>query len=97
MKVDRLRTLPDRVTELIELSKAYLRQETVEPARRLGKLAGFSLGAAALFAIGGVLLAVAGMRALTGALAESWSWAGYVISAAVLGGVAGGVLWMGRR
>lgn len=95
--MDRLRGLPDRVTELIDLSKAYLRQETLEPARRLGRMAGFSLGAAALLAIGGVLVAVAGMRALTGMLGASWTWAGYLISGVLLAGVAGGVLWMGRR
>ena len=45
-----LRQIPDMVVEFWELAKAYLIQETVVPAKQLGHLAGFSLGAAAAWA-----------------------------------------------
>ena len=38
------------VTELVDMSKEYLRQETIEPARQLGKFAGMGLGAGFLWA-----------------------------------------------
>ncbi len=49
--------IPDKVTELIEMSKEYLRQETIEPAKRLGKQAAFGVGGAVLMAFGAFLLA----------------------------------------
>ena len=43
--------LPQLVTELLDMSKAYLRQETIEPAKALGRFAGISLVAGVVFAI----------------------------------------------
>jgi hypothetical protein len=90
-----VRELPDQVTELVELSKEYLRQETLEPAKTLGRVAGMSLAAALLWGIGGVLLAVAGTRTLLRVLpgGDLWSALGLVIAAVVLGGVAALVMW----
>jgi hypothetical protein len=42
--------IPQLAAELVDLSKQYLRQETLAPARRLGRLAGFGLAAAVCFA-----------------------------------------------
>lgn len=41
--------IPQLVTELMDMSKEYLRQETIEPARRLGRFAGLGLGAGFIF------------------------------------------------
>jgi len=49
--------LPDQFTELYDLSKEYLLQETVEPAKALGRQAGLGLGGAAVMALGAFLLA----------------------------------------
>ena len=75
--------LPQLVTEFVDLSKEYLRQETVEPAKRLGRYAGFTIGAALLFAIGTVLLAIAAMRGIIYLLPEgpNWSALGYIRAA----------------
>ncbi len=69
--------------EFVELAKEYLLQETVEPAKRLGRFAGYSIGAAALWAVALVLLSVAGLRALIGVLPTGayWEALGYVLFA----------------
>ena len=79
--------LPQMVTEFVDLSKEYLRQETVEPAKRLGRFAGFTIGASILWAIGGVLLAVAGMRGIIYLLPDgpNWSALGYILGALAIG------------
>jgi hypothetical protein len=84
--------LPQLVTEFVDMSKEYLRQETLEPAKRLGRFAGLTIAASLLFAVGGLLLAIAGVRGIIYLLPEgpNWSGLGYVIAAiaiAVLIGV----------
>ena len=78
--------LPEQVSQFVDLSKEYLLQETVEPAKRLGRYAGFSLAAAAAFALGAFFLAIAAMRWIADRLPEgpNWEAAGYLISVAVL-------------
>jgi hypothetical protein len=49
--------IPHIATELVEMSREYLRQETLEPAKRLGKQAGMGVGGAIVMAIGGICLA----------------------------------------
>ena len=49
--------IPQITTELIEMSREYLRQETLEPAKQLGKQAGLGIGGAILMSIGSVCLA----------------------------------------
>jgi hypothetical protein len=75
--------LPQLVTEFVDLSKEYLRQETLEPAKRLGRFAGFTLAASMMFAIGSLLLAVAGVRGIIYLLPDgpNWSALGYVLGA----------------
>ncbi len=91
--------IPEHVSELLDLSKQYLRQETIEPAKKLGRVAGMGLAAALLFAIGAVLLAIAGTRLLIGVLpdGELWSALGLFISVIVLAGIAGLIMWRASR
>jgi hypothetical protein len=83
-----IQDIPRLTGEFFDLAKAYLLQETVEPAKKLGHFAGFSVGATALWAIGLVLLSVAGLRALVDALPEGAYWEGlaYVVTSLVLVG-----------
>lgn len=83
--------LPDLVREFVDLSKQYLQQETVEPARRLGKYAGFSIGAGFAFGFAALFLGIAVARLFIKILPEGpyWESLGYVLAILVLGGVAG--------
>jgi len=91
--------IPEQVGELIDLSKQYLREQTIEPAKRLGRVAGMGLGAAVLFSIGALLLAVAGTRLLIRLLPDGdlWSALGLLISVVVLSGIAGLIMWRATR
>ena len=91
--------LPELISESLDLSKQYLKQETVEPAKRLGKAAGLGFAAALLFATAALLGGIAVNRWIIRALPDgrAWSGLGYVISALVLVAVAGLVIWLGRR
>ncbi|HEY5891113.1 MAG TPA: hypothetical protein VIW94_10480, partial [Acidimicrobiia bacterium] len=55
--------IPQQFNDLIEMSKEYLLQETVEPAKKLGKQAGMGIGGAVLFSLG-AFLAVLGLYSL---------------------------------
>jgi hypothetical protein len=83
--------LPELVEEFVEMSKEYLRQETVEPAKKLGRYAGYAVGAAAAFALGALFLAIAGARLIIRVLPDGpyWEGLGYVLAALVLAAVAG--------
>lgn len=83
--------LPELVGEFVDLSKEYLRQETLEPAKELGRYAGFSLGAGIAFAIGTLFLSIAGLRGIIALLPEgpNWSALGYVLAAVALVVIAG--------
>lgn len=79
--------LPDLVREFTDMSKEYLLQETVEPAKNLGRHAGYSLGAAAAFSLGVLLLSTAIMRLIRDELLPSglgWSALGYLIGVVLL-------------
>ncbi len=78
--------LPELVGEFVDLSKEYLRQETLEPAKELGRYAGFSIGAGFAFALGMRCLSIAGMRWIIELLPEgpNWSALGYVLAALAL-------------
>lgn len=81
-----LQDIPRLGREFIDLAKAYLIQETVEPAKKLGYFAGMSIGAALAWAIALVLLSVAGLRALVDAMPAGpyWEALSYAIYAVVL-------------
>jgi hypothetical protein len=65
--------IQELVTELATMSKEYLRQEVVEPAKRLGRFAGFGLGAAAMFSLASILLTF-GLFALLRRLLPDTPW-----------------------
>lgn len=49
------REIPEITNQLVDMSRAYLRQEVAEPAKRLGKQAGLGIGGAIMVAIGAFL------------------------------------------
>lgn len=83
----KLQDLPALVSEFRDLAKDYLRQETLGQAKKLGRFAGFSLGAAALWACAILLLGVAGLRGLAGVLPEGPYWEALAYFIVVLVGV----------
>jgi len=91
--------IPQLVSQLVDLSKQYVRQETIEPAKRLGKAAGMGLLAGGLFAIGAVLLSMAMLRAILGAIGDGpiASAVGYLIAMGVLVAVIGILGWRMKR
>jgi hypothetical protein len=91
--------LPQLVTEFVDMSKEYLRQETLDPAKRLGRFTGFTIGASLMFAFGGILLAIAGMRGIIYLLPEgpNWEALGYILAALAIGLIIGLVLAMAQR
>lgn len=94
-----LQDLPRLFDEFKTLAKDYLLQETVEPAKKLGRFAGMSLGAAALWAIAILLLSVAAVRAIIDALPSGayWEALGYLIWVIVLGLIAAILVRLGPR
>ena len=75
----------------VDLVKAYVKQETTGPFKNLGRYLGFGLGGGFLMAIGFILLAFAGLRALqteTHAFDNGWSFVPYFIVIAAAGIVA---------
>jgi len=91
--------LPQLVTEFVDLSKEYLRQETLEPAKRLGRFAGFTIGASFMFAVGSLLLAIAGMRGIIYLLPDgpNWSALGYVVAALAIALIIGVMVGVAAR
>lgn len=91
--------LPELVTEFVDMSKEYLRQETVEPAKRLGRFTGYAISASFLFAIGGILLSIAGMRGIIYLLPDgpNWEALGYILTALAIGVIIGGVIAAAQR
>ena len=75
--------LPGLVTEFVDLSKAYLKQETVEPARQLGRFAGFAIGAAVAFSFSALFAGIALLRLLLDVLPDGpyWTVLGYLLTA----------------
>lgn len=49
--------IPQIANELADMSRDYLRQEVVEPAKALGKHAGMGIGGAIVMSLGAFLLA----------------------------------------
>jgi len=79
--------LPSMISEFIAMARAYLLQETLEPAKKLATFGGFSFGAAAAWAAGIIFLGVAGLRAFVDLFPASpyWEALGYVLFALILG------------
>jgi hypothetical protein len=73
--------------EIFELTKAYAKQETVDPIKGLGKFVGFGLGAAVFGALSIGLLIIGVLRVLqteTGAhLTGSLTWVPYLVTLSI--------------
>ena len=87
--------LPELVTEFTDLAKQYLKEQTLAPAKALGRLAGLGLLAAVMFTIAAGFLAVAGVRFLVEVLPDGrvWSGFGYMLAALGLVVVTGLIAW----
>ena len=72
--------------DLPEILKRYVRQETVEPLRALGRFVGFGAAGSVLIGAGAVLVGIGALRLLQGwpAFEGSWSWVPYLIVAVAL-------------
>jgi hypothetical protein len=95
---------PSLLRDLQRLIVAYVRQETLEPVRALGRFVAYGLAGSAVLGIGLVLLVLAGLRALqteTGtALTGTLSWFPYlgaVLACSVIAGVCVSRVNKGRR
>ncbi len=91
--------IPEITNELLDMSRAYLRQEVVEPAKALGKTAGMGVGGAFVLSIGAFLLAWGLYYGLVQVFAEFvsdsrwWVVLSRFVTALVAAGVAGLVAW----
>jgi len=66
--------IPQLASELVEMSREYLRQETLEPAKQLGQQAGMGIGGAIILSIGAVCLAWGLYYGLTYVLPDGEWW-----------------------
>lgn len=87
--------IPQIATELVEMSREYLRQETLEPAKKLGKQAGMGVGGAMLMAVGAISLAWGLYYGLTMLLPEGEWWIVLArgLTAIAAAAAAGGIGW----
>jgi hypothetical protein len=97
--VAKTRELPELATEFVELAKEYVRQETVEPAKRLGRLAGFGFAAALVLVLAVLFLTIAGARVVIDLLPDGtiWSGLGYLFSAVGILIITGLIMWRASR
>jgi putative superfamily III holin-X len=91
--------LPELILELRDLVVAYLKQETLVPAKQLGKYLAWGAGGAALLGLGCVFLTMSLLRVLqeeTGTtFTGNLSWLPYFITLAAALLVAG-LFWVAR-
>ena len=87
--------LPQLVSELVDMSKEYLRQETVEPAKALGRFAGIGLAAGFVFAIAALFAGLAAYALYRQVLPEGEWWVVLARGLTVLttGAIAGLIGW----
>lgn len=75
--------------DLLDLVKAYVKQETLGPLKGVGRFVGFGVAGAVLLGIGLTLVALALLRFLqteTGSpLTGNWSWVPYLVVIVALG------------
>ncbi len=95
MAQSQTKSIPQVLSDLIDLVKTYAQQQTIDPLKSLGRFVGWGAAGAVTLGIGTVLVLVGVLRALqtqTGSVfTGSLSWAPYLITvaiAAVLTGLA---------
>lgn len=85
--------IPQLVTELVDMSKEYLRQETIEPAKKLGQMAGMGLAAGFVWAFATVFFMLGTYALFKTVLPEGEWWIVLARGLTLLVGAAGaGVL-----
>lgn len=91
--------LPQLISEFIDLAKEYLRDHTLVPAKKLGRLFAFSAAASILFVLAALFLAVVVLRFIVDALPDGsiWSGFGYMLAALALLAMTGLVMWRAAR
>lgn len=81
------KSLPNLASELLDLVRAYAKQETIEPVKGLGRFVAFGVAGSLLLGTGSVLLALAVLRAVqaeTGTVFDgNWSFAPYLLTLVV--------------
>ncbi len=88
---------PDRTSgDLPELLRRYVRQETLDPLRSLGRFLGLGIAGSIMMGVGAILLGVGALRFLQdwSVLDDSWSWAPYLVVAVAFVAIA---VLAGRR
>lgn len=87
--------IPELATELYTMSKEYLLQETVEPAKKLGVYAGLGVAGAVAFAVA-AMLATLGVYALFQVVLPATPWFNILargLTVVVAGLAAGLIAW----
>ena len=81
------------VGDLVDLVKAYAKQETLDPLKGVGRWVGLGIAGSLLMMIGLIALSLAMLRVLqeeTGStFTGNWSWAPHALTLAAIGLVAG--------
>lgn len=87
--------IPHIASELVEMSREYLRQETLEPAKKLGKAAAMGVGGAIVLSIGAVCLAWGAYYGLQMLLPEGewWTVLARGLTAVAAAAAAGVIAW----
>jgi hypothetical protein len=71
------------VKDVVDMLKAYARQETLGPFKDVGRFVGFGIAGSVFLAVGVLLLGLAGLRALQTQFGTwftgNWSWSPYLI------------------
>lgn len=94
-----IRQLPELVGEFIDLAKQYLKDAILQPARRLGRLAGFGFAAALVFILAALFLSVSALRLIVHVMPDGaiWSGLGYLAASLSLLALTGLVMWRATR
>lgn len=95
------KSIPDLATDLWDLVRTYAKQETIEPAKGLGRFVAFGAAGSVLLGLGTVLLVLAVLRALQdqtgGTFDGNWSWAPYLLTLVICVAVIGAALSAVRK